>query len=689
MNTKTEEIIRTIRERGLMTRSAPTDIAERVKEVQARGLLYRVAEVASVDRNSRTAELAFSSEYPVSRWFGVEVLSHDPAHVRLDRLNNGAPLLWNHDWDEQNGVVESARIDKDKRGRAKVRISRNDDGEELLNDIEDGIKRHVSVGYMVHGMQLQSTADGIDTYLVNDWEPYEISIVSVPADPTVGVGRSAEIPEEESRTAPKEDAQNSPTHKSEVRNNTTMKEKILRDANGNLVRAKVDDAGNIVEVMEVLERAGEAVAAGAESERARCRTISAMAAKYRGAVKNADELARKAIDENKSPDEFRGMLLDAVDKRTDAPLNEQSRGADIGMTDRETRQYSLMKVIRALSDPTNRRAQEDARFEFEASEAARDASGKEGERFIVPVDVLRRAFVTNPEQAQVLMRALNSSASGSGAGNSGGNLIATDLMAASFIDILRNRSTIMSLGRVMGGLVGNIDIPKQTAAAQGYWLGEDGDATETGPEFGQISLSPKTVAGFTEITRKLMMQSSLDVEAIVRADLAIALALTIDRAGYYGTGASNQPLGIINTSGINAVSFGAANPTYTELVEMETAIATDNADVASMAYVSTPGFRGYAKTTLKFTNVAGTIWEPGNTVNGYRTEITNQITAGDVVLGNFADFLIGMWGGLELTVDPYTHSRKGRIRIVAFQDVDFEMRRLESFCYGANGAGGI
>ena len=118
---------------------------------------------------------------------------------------------------------------------------------------------------------------------------------------------------------------------------------------------------------------------------------------------------------------------------------------------------------------------------------------------------------------------------------------------------------------------------------------------------------------------------------------------------------------------------------------METEISADNADVASMAYVMGSGMRGHFKTTEKFSGSTGaTIWEAGNTVNGYRTEVTNQIVAGDLFFGNFADAMIGMWGGLELNADPYTHSAKGRLRIVAMQDVDFVLRRVESFCYGAD-----
>lgn len=256
-------------------------------------------------------------------------------------------------------------------------------------------------------------------------------------------------------------------------------------------------------------------------------------------------------------------------------------------------------------------------------------------------------------------------------------------MSQSFVDMLRNRTTIMQLATTMGGLVGNLDIPTQAGGASGYWLGEDDEATLSAMDFDQFSLAPKTVAGMTELTRRMIMQSSLDVEALARRDLATALALAIDSAGYYGSGSANQPLGLFNTSGINSVTFGATNPTFAELISMETEVAADNADVNSMAYVFNARMRGHLKSTEKFSGTSGqTIWENGGTVNGYGAEVTNQIANGDVMFGNFADYLIGMWGGLDITVDPFTHSARGRVRIVMMQDVDMAARRKASFCLG-------
>lgn len=647
-----------------------------------KGGLVRTMEVRSTDTAARTVELAFSSEIEVERWYGIEILDHDQASVRLDRLRDGGALLVDHDWTDQVGVIESVTIDADRRGRAVVRFGRSARADEIFNDIVDGIRKHVSVGYRVLAAKLTETRDEWqDVYRITDWEPYEISIVSVPADNSVGVGRALDTPHEEQRADKPNTAESKKPASEDKR---AMNEKILRDGKGNLVRAMVDENGNITQVLEVLERAGDdsrnAEKRGREAEQARVRSITEMGEKY-----NARDLALKAIGDSTTAEEFQRSLLDHLNnpkdekdkpentRSTSKPLSEMPSSV-IGMNEKDIRKYSIFNVVRALANPNDASAQRAAAFEIECSHAAQQQYGRSAKGILIPDDVLR-AFnaggaPNTPAGAQT-----------------GSNLVATDFLASSFIDLLRPRTTIMRLARTMGGLVGNVEIPKQTGGATAYWIGEGDDANETTPTIGQLGLSPKTVAAYTDITRRLLMQSTPDAEAIVRGDLVAALAQAIDLAGYYGTGTSNQPLGLSNYTGVNAVTFSGANPTYAEIVQMETEIAADNADVNSMAYVVNAKGRGAAKTTPKFSNGtsvadAGVLWEPGNTMNGYRTEVTNQIADGDVFFGNFADLVVGMWGGLDMTVDPYSLSKSGGLRIVVFQDVDFAVRRVESFCIG-------
>lgn len=664
-----------------MTRDGRTALTP--EQLNGQGAMMRSMEVRSIDVEKRTVELAFSSEYEGKRWFGIEILDHSPGSIQLDRLRDGAALLVEHDWEDQVGVVESVTIGADRVGRAVVRFGRSSRAQEIFQDIQDGIRKHVSVGYSILEAKLTETRDGdVDVYRITSWEPYEISIVAVPFDHSVGVGRSLENPQEEGKPAAAENSNiaNSATRANpEPKGKQTMNIKIIRNAAGHLVRARVDDDGKIVEELEVIERAGEAeqraLQNGSQAEQKRVRTLLDMGDKYGKAVPGAADMARKAVADGESPEQLQARFLDAVNTRMSRPLSEQHQDAAIGLTDGEIRNFSMLRAIRALLPNATRQDRESAAFEFECSAAAQRSYSKEAKGILIPAEVLSRAFNAG-------------GASDTPAGAQSGNiLVPNTVMTGSFIEMLRNRTTIMRLGTTMGGLTGTVDIPKQTGGATGYWVGEGEDAGEGTPTLGQISFSPKTVAAFTDLTRRLMMQSTPDAEGIVRRDLANALAQTIDKAGYYGTGSDKQPRGIKNYSGINAVDFATqGKPTFSELVKMETEVAADNADIGQMGYVGHTRFRGHCKTTEKFAGTGATLWEPGNTVNGYRTEITNQVNADDVFFGNFADLIIAMWGGLDLTVDPYALSKSGGLRIVVFQDVDFNLRRVESICWGSHAA---
>lgn len=660
---------------GLFTRDA-SRVADVMGQIRSKdgGHLFRTLEVGAIDEAARTVELAFSSETPVSRWFGDEVLDHSPGAVDLSRLQNGGANLMDHDWTDQVGVVIAVSIDGDRRGRATVKFSRSERAQEVFQDVIDGIRRHVSVGYSISDIQLTGETEGVEIWTVTRWQPFEISWVSVPADTTVGVGRQMENPQE----GTKPQALDTSTVREgsaqlQTQGETQMLIKNVRNAAGDLVRAEVDENGNILKVIEVLETANEArahVQSGATNERQRVEALLSMGERFK-----EPELARQFVAEGKTPEQFNTALLDKIDARAARPLSEQTRDASVGLNPEEVGKFSFIKAIRALVEPGNAAAQSAAAFEFEASRAAAQKFGKNNGNFVIPPEVLARAFNTGSNGL-------------TGAGSTGSNLIATTLLSSSFIDILRHKCTLMQMASTIGGLVGNIDIPKQISAATGYWLGEDDPAPESELDVGQISLSPKTAAARTQITRKMLQQSSLDAEALLRSDLAKVMALTLDKAGYYGTGTQNQPLGIFNQVGIHAQPFAGTFPTFAELVEMETLIALDDADVESMKYIGNAALRGYAKTALKFptTAASGTIWEPGNSMNGYGTVITNQMQAGDVGFGNFADVLVAMWGGLELNVDPFTGSAQGRVALTMFQDVDVALRRTQSFCIGRKAA---
>ncbi len=165
----------------------------------------------SIDEENRTVELSFSSEAPVERHFGIEVLDHRAESVDLSRLNNAAAVLEDHDWERgQIGVVEKAEI-RDGRGYATLRFSKNGRGAQVWEDIVDGIRRNISFGYQLRDLTRDGEENGMPVYRSMDWLPFEISVVGVPADPTIGIGRAEddngvdiEIEETEERSEDKE-----------------------------------------------------------------------------------------------------------------------------------------------------------------------------------------------------------------------------------------------------------------------------------------------------------------------------------------------------------------------------------------------------------------------------------------------------------------------------------------------------
>lgn len=572
-----------------------------------------------IDMDKRTVRIAVSSEEPVERSFGAEILDHSEASIDLDFARSGRmPLLLDHDPRQQIGVVENVDLDgSTRRLRATVRFGKNGLAKEVFDDVADGIRSNISVGYAVNKMD----REGSDSYRVSSWSPMEVSVVSIPADRTVGVGRAAE-------TSPAQPVTETPTME------TTMTDEV-----------KID-----VEAVK------------AEAARAAAKETSEI---YRIAAKhNQREMADEAVKNGTSLAEFRGQILDVIGSK---PLDD----SDIGLSKKEVRNFSLMRAIRAMANPSDRGAQAAAEFEFEAAGEAAKRDGVDPQGLYIPADV-RRSWS---------QRDLNTSDDSA--------MVAEDYRGGDFIDVLRNASSVMQAGATMlTGLVGDVKIPKKTAASTAGWISTEGGASsESEPTFGQVTMSPKTLGAFTDITRLMMMQSSLDIEALVRNDLSTGLALAIDNGGLQGSGSSGQPTGIANTSGINApTNFAAANPTFAEVVAMESAVAEDNALMGNLAYILPAGMYGALKTTVKDSGSGQFVVEPGGTMNGYRAIVSNQVTAGDLYFGNFSDLLIGMYGGLDITVDPYTASTSGTVRIVALQTVDVAVRHAVSFAYNNDGA---
>ena len=287
-----------------------------------------------------------------------------------------------------------------------------------------------------------------------------------------------------------------------------------------------------------------------------------------------------------------------------------------------------------------------------------------------------------------------------GTATAGGNTVQTDVLGSSFIDILRARSLAMKMGAtILSGLQGNVAIPRQTSTSTAQWVAENTPAAESQQAFDQVTLSPKSISAFVDYSRRLMLQSSIDIEGFVRGELIATIATAIDVAAFQGTGASNQPRGIINTAGIGSVAGGVngAAPTWDNIVQLEEQIANSNADVGALGYVTTSKARSKLRRTQKFLTTNGeSVWtdmldsDGLSRLAGYKSGATNNLpsnlvkgTSGAIcsaiLFGNWSDLLIGMWSAIDVLVDPFSNSTLGGVRVVVFSDVDISPRHPESF----------
>ena len=607
------------------------DVSEEKKFRHAR------IDVRQIERDDRRVRLAFSSEAPVERDFGFEVLSHNEGAIELDWLRSGtAPLLLDHDPRKQIGVIEGVQVGADKVARADVRFGKSNSASEIFDDIQDGIRSNVSVGYRINELQKREKLEGdngLDTYVAEKWIPLELSIIAIPADQSVGVGRSLETP---------------------LTQNTQKESVIMTEE----VKTEVKEEAPQVNVREIQTEARE-------QETKRIREIQAL-----GSQHNLQEVADKAVEDGVSLDLFRGIVLDEVSKKT----NEQvfKLPSEVGL-DEEKREYSLMRAIHASASGDWRKAG----FERECSDEIARKTGKEARGFYAPTDIAWTRDQT------------------AGTDSQGGYLVGTVHRGDMCIQALYGRSVVLANGAVqMQGLVGNIAIPKLSTSASNVGFVAEGSAPSEGAEvFAQVSMSPKTCAGYIDFTRKLMLQSDPSIEQVIRNDFVSTFAQKLDTVFLEG-GGSNEPTGIGQTSGIGDVAMGTNGGaiTYAKLVDLDSEITKDNAGTDDMVCVTTPQVVGEMRQTPKqASGVEGNfILNNDELVVGHRvissTNMPSTLTKGStsgschaVLIGSMSQALVGFWSGLDIVVDTSSLATSGGTRLAGFFDTDFAVRHAQSF----------
>lgn len=656
-------------------------------------------------------EMAFASEEPYERWWGVEVLDVNDKSVRLGRLNDGASVLFNHDWNDLRGVhvPGSVRADKDGVLRGKVRItSATQAGRDTIALVESGVLSKASVGYQIHkvieqttsksGQRIERELDGAlfertlerflardgrsatrgdvaefrraldeaagaldraedseTVYRVVDWEPIENSLVTVPADPTVGVGRMARQASQVSTTAAAAASKGA----------TMAGENAAAGATADQQSQEQQRQGGQPHEQR---QGGQPQGGGdraVEMERARRRGIENLCK----ANKIDDSVRDYWISTGLSVEAITEDLLKIIEER--GKNNPQSE-AKLGLSSSEVKRYSLFNAIRAVADKN----WSNAGFELECSReiGKRLQRLPDPNKFFVPFEVQHDKRIV-PQRRDLTV----ASAAG------GGYLVATENM--SFIEVLRNRSVAYRMGaRRLSGLVGNVTIPRQSGAATAVWLANEGSTiTESGQTFGQMALSPKTVGAYTEISRQLLLQSSPDAEGIVTADLGAVSALAVDAGVLRGSGSGGEPTGIVNTSGIGSVT--GTNFDYADILEFQVDVAAANVTPEMGGYVTTPAVAALAMQRARFANTDTPLWQ-GNLwdgqMAGFPAMSSNQMSAGTGLFGDWRQVVVAEWGVLEVEVNPYANFQAGIIGVRAMVSIDVGLRYAGAFSHAAS-----
>lgn len=645
------------------------------------------------DGGDYVVEMAFASEVPYERWWGIEVLDCGESSVRLGRLNDGANVLFNHNWNELRGVhvTNSVRCDSDKVVRGKVRLtSATQAGRDTINLVKSGVLTKTSVGYEIHKVIEQTTTkdgrtlsreldgalfEGIRTradetgrgdlaafrrllderfgafergsddpvvYRVVDWEPIENSLVTVPADATVGVGRSAE---------------SSPPPQGISKKGAFMEVKENAPAGGTAETTLTPENHRRL-------------------EQARCDSLAQLA------EQNAIDagVVRRWIGAGLTVNQATEEVLDILTKRAE----QNTQMGQLDMSKKEVKQYSLLRAIGAIVDQNWTKAG----LELEAHKAIQEKVKRapaSNNAFFVPLDIQARSIDVRDEAMEREIARRVAMATGRrdltvGTGNAGGFLVGTSNQG--FIELARNQTVLYALGaRRLGGLTDSITIPRQTSGATPYWLATEATAiTESQLVLGQISMTPKTVGAYTEISRQLTLQANPDAENLVMVDLAAQVAVDKDAKGINGSGASGQPTGLLNTSGTGSVT--GTSIAYAGIIEFQTDVFGGNTLMAGSAYLTTGTVAGLLKQRVKFSSTASPLWdgrlEMGN-VDGYTGMASNQVPAGTLIFGDFSQILIGEWGVLEVDVNPYANFQAGIIGVRAISSMDVAVRYPSAF----------
>ncbi|EHN4999015.1 phage major capsid protein [Escherichia coli] len=635
-------------------------------------------------------EIAFSSEQPYQRQFWDEqnqemvvldeILVHTPEAVDLSRLNNNAPLLFNHNFDNHLGVVCDARIDADNVGRALVKFSKHGTlANDVRNKVIEGTMEKISVGYDIKEYHIDYAKGQL---IVTKWAPYELSFVTVPADDSVGLNRSLNTitvnleakrdmtkeqieqvkDEEEKEVAQVEETPVEENKEPEVEE-TQERQVEENEENENLEDGKdaehpesVDDDSSTVREAEEIKEEREAapveeekieeVAERSEEDELEIREIA------RELNINDEELERALAIKDMTPEAFRTKALNNI---TNAQRNnEQIKDSKMEKT------FDLNNVIRSLVDGEALGAHEAEFSAMAATATMQRGRAARGGSVFVPAAAMRAAA----------------------AGNTKADLTAiTDekLMTESYIEMLMPESVLGRLGvTVYSGLTSPTAIPKMTKSsvdAFGF-VDENGAAPESKAEFANVKLSPKTFAGGNPISRQ-SLKTVPGIATLITDHINKAVRIKLEQLILSDKENARGPAGLVKQLVDASRVEKKAAFSYKDFLKEIAKLTDAGVPAQAIKFAMSGATAAELESTLKDNGVSGYIIENGK-LAGYEVVTSGVIPADHIVLGDFSGITIGEWGGLELDMDDTTYRAQSAIVPRIWVDLDYVVTQPEA-----------
>jgi len=391
----------------------------------------------------------------------------------------------------------------------------------------------------------------------------------------------------------------------------------------------------------------------------RVSAIQKLAEDFKDKVKGVDlkTVANAFVTGEKSARDFSDFILKNMVQENQSAINKPV----VELAPKEIKEYSIGRAIRSLLTGENC---------FEA-EVSREMAKKFGET--------KGIYVPHEGVAVKLQRDL-----AAGGTNTGKELVGTDLLGNQFIDYLYNKMIVSKAGvQFLTGLQGNVSIPKLSSSAGYGWAATENAALAEGtPGTLSVDLSPKRGGRYVDVSSQLLIQGNPSAERLVANDLVKSAAVALDAAILHGSGTSGQPKGVAATSGVGSVT--GTSITYAGLMEFITDVETANADAETMAFITNPVIRGTFMTKPQVSGQPVYYINSNKELFGYPVYATNQVNSGYMFFGDWTQVLVGLWGGLELLVDPYTQATSGLVRLIASQFVDIAVRHPGAFSVSSN-----